>query len=424
VLLALQAEGAPWTLVSAGAATIATADEDRPNEPAPEDVAYVIYTSGSTGVPKGAVIEHAGLLNHLEAKVALLGLGAGDRIAQTAAAAFDISLWQCLAALLVGGHVEILGDDVVRDPGALRAAIAASGITVLEQVPALLQLLLETDEAMAGTDEALRCLRWLIVTGEALPPELCRRWLAPSTFRWERLWPDRVCDDVTHHVVTTLPDDVLRIPIGRPIPGMTVHVLDERRQPVGAGEIGELWVGGIGVGRGYLHAAAQTADAFVTPDPFDGRPGTRLYRTGDRGRRREDGAFEWLGRLDGQVKIHGMRIETEEIEVLLNAHPSVRGAVVVGHPSAAPTQLIAHVAGDPYTPGLGEIPSPPGRASSRGHGPVVVRPPGCASAHAERQDRSSRVGGVARLGDRSARGRRPPTSARDAVGTAARVPLA
>ncbi len=207
VLLALQAEGAPWTLVSAGAATIATADEDRSNEPAPEDVAYVIYTSGSTGVPKGAVIEHAGLLNHLEAKVALLGLGAGDRIAQTAAAAFDISLWQCLAALLVGGHVEILGDDVVRDPGALRAAIAASGITVLEQVPALLQLLLETDEAMAGTDEALRRLRWLIVTGEALPPELCRRWLRrhPDVPLVNAYGPTECADDVTHHVVTTPP---------------------------------------------------------------------------------------------------------------------------------------------------------------------------------------------------------------------------
>ena len=166
--------------------------------------------------------------------------------------------------------------------------------------------------------------------------------------------PTECADDVTHQVVAMPPGDVLRIPIGRPIPGMTVHVLDERRQPVGAGEIGELWVGGIGVGRGYLHAAVQTADAFVTPDPFDGRPGTRLYRTGDRGRRRDDGAFEWLGRLDGQVKIHGMRIETEEVEVLLNAHPSVRGAVVMGHPSEAPTHLIAHVAGDPHVTGLAE----------------------------------------------------------------------
>jgi amino acid adenylation domain-containing protein/non-ribosomal peptide synthase protein (TIGR01720 family) len=354
-LCALQAENAPWTLVSARAPTIAV-DDDRSSPPAPEDVAYVIYTSGSTGVPKGAVIEHVGLLNHLEAKVALLSLGAGDRVAQTAAAAFDISLWQCLAALLVGGQVEILGDDVVRDPGALRAAIAASGVTVLEQVPALLQLLLETDEVMAGTDEALCSLRWLVVTGEALPPELCRRWLRrhPSIPLVNAYGPTECADDVTHQVVAMPPGDVLRIPIGRPIPGMTVHVLDERRQPVGAGEIGELWVGGIGVGRGYLHAAVQTADAFVTPDPFDGRPGTRLYRTGDRGRRRDDGAFEWLGRLDGQVKIHGMRIETEEVEVLLNAPPSVRGAVVMGHPSEAPTHLIAHVAGDPHVTGLAE----------------------------------------------------------------------
>ncbi len=317
----------------------------------PCDLAYVIFTSGSTGMPKGALVEHAGLHNHLAAKRALLGIGVGDRVAQTAALGFDISLWQCLAPLVAGAEVEILGDEVVRDPVALHAAIATRGITILELVPVMLRALLDVDEAMDPSCAGLlTSLRWLLVTGEALPPDLCRRWLVryPAIPLVNAYGPTECADDVTHHVVRTPPAaGELRVPIGEPIPGMTVHVLDELLRPVADGEPGEICVGGVGVGRGYLHDPERTAAAFVIPDPFTESVGTRLYRTGDRGRRRSDGALEWLGRLDDQVKIRGTRVEPAEVEAVVGTHPAVRAVAVVAHDVDAGrephAQLVAHV---------------------------------------------------------------------------------
>ncbi len=312
------------------------------------DLAYVIYTSGSTGAPKGALIEHAGLRNHLDAKIALLGLGPDDRVAQTAAAGFDISLWQCLAPLLVGATVEILDDASVRDPVALQVAVRDRRLTILEVVPAVLQTLLDADEAAARARRDLASLRWLVVTGEALPPELCRRWLAryPAIPLVNAYGPTECADDVMHHVVRIPPAvDVLRMPIGNPIQGMRVYVLDERLQPVTAGTAGEICVGGIGVGRGYLHDPERTAAAFVMPDPFSGTEGARLYRTGDRGRRRADGTLEWLGRLDAQVKIRGMRVEPAEVEAVLGTHPGVAEVAVVARVGAhGQLLLVAFVA--------------------------------------------------------------------------------
>ncbi len=315
--------------------------------PAQGDVAYVVYTSGSTGVPKGAVIEHAGMLNHLDAKVALLGLGPKDCVGQTAAAGFDISLWQCLAALVVGGSVAIVGDEAVRDPAALRTAIAAQRATVVELVPALLEALLELDDRHAGAVEPLGSLRWVVATGEALAPELCRRWLRrhPDIPLVNAYGPTECADDVTHHVIASPPPvGAIRVPIGRPIPGIAIRVLDEQLRPVPDGACGELCVAGVGVGRGYLHDREQTARAFLTPDPCTREPGSRLYRTGDRGLANPDGTFEWLGRLDGQVKIRGMRIETDEVEAVLAAHPSIRQVAVLAEPPDASTHLIAFVA--------------------------------------------------------------------------------
>ncbi|MEB2286137.1 MAG: amino acid adenylation domain-containing protein [Myxococcales bacterium] len=309
--------------------------------PRPDDVAYVIFTSGSSGVPKGAVIEHAGLMNHLRAKIALLGLTAADRVAQTAPTSFDVSLWQALAPLVVGAEVVIVDDAAATDPAALPAAVGRHGITALELVPSVLGPLLDG----AGADEhaALGSLRWLVVTGEALPPALCRRWLAvhPAVPLVNAYGPTECADDVTHHVVRTPPPpDAVRVPIGVPIPGMDVQVLDERLAPVPAGVAGELCVSGVGVGRGYLGDPVRTAAAFVTST--GAAPG-RLYRTGDRGRRLADGTFEWLGRLDGQVKLGGVRIELDEVEAVLEAHPAVRRAAAAAVPAAAPTRLLAWV---------------------------------------------------------------------------------
>ena len=243
------------------------------------------------------------------------------------------------------------------DPGRLREAVARRGVTVLEVVPAVLQLLLEADEA-AG-DPALGGLRWLVVTGEALPPALCRAWLQryPEIPLVNAYGPTECADDVTHHVVRTPPAAAaVRVPIGRPIAHVQMHVLDDALQPVAPGAVGELCVSGVAVGRGYLHDAARTAAAFVAPDPRTGWPGTRLYRTGDRGRALSDGTFEWLGRCDQQVKIRGMRVEPEEVEAVLRQHPAVRQAAVVPRPvPSGGLKLVAYVAASTTGAGLVEV---------------------------------------------------------------------
>ncbi len=326
-----------------GEAADTTECETGPN--GPSALAYVIYTSGSSGTPKGAMIEHAGLLNHLQAKCALLGLNARDRVAQTAAAGFDISVWQCLAAILAGGTVEVIADAEARDPRQLRAAVARTGVTVLEVVPAVLRLMLEIEDE-AGERGMLGGLRWLVVTGEALAPELCRTWLEryPGIPLVNAYGPTECSDDVTHHVVRTPPAaTAVRVPIGKPIAGMTVHVLDEHLTPVSDGAVGELCVSGIGVGRGYWRDAARTAAAFVSAPQACGD--VRLYRTGDLGRRLPDGTLECLGRLDEQVKIRGMRVEPGDVEAVLRQHPVVRDAAVVARTDRdADSRLVAYLA--------------------------------------------------------------------------------
>ncbi len=308
--------------------------------PAPTTLAYVVYTSGSTGHPKGAQIEHAGFTNHLDAKIALLDLHATDRVAQTAAASFDVSLWQAVAPLLVGATTELLDGETVRDPAALHSALIDRNVTVVELVPALLDLLLTVDEARAP---GLGALRWAISTGEALSPELCRRWLAryPTIPIVNAYGPTECADDVTHHVVRTPPPrGATHVSIGRPIPNVTVHVVDETLRVVPAGETGEICVGGLAVGRGYLGNASETAAAFV-PDPFATEADARLYRTGDLGRWLPDGTLEWRGRRDAQTKIRGVRVDLDEIEAVLREHPSVRGAAAyVERGGSAPTATL------------------------------------------------------------------------------------
>ncbi|MEB2286138.1 MAG: hypothetical protein B6D46_07855 [Polyangiaceae bacterium UTPRO1] len=340
-----------------GRAAPATADAaatapSPPPSAGPEagDVAYLFYTSGSTGAPKGVLIEHAGLLNHLEAKIALLGLAPGDRVAQNAAAGFDISLWQCLAPLLVGAEVAILPDAVARDPGVLVRIVAEQQVTVLEVVPSVLRLVLDAEQEAAGdagSGDLLASLRFLLVTGEALPPGLCRRWFAlhPATPLVNAYGPTECADDVTHHVLRVAPPaNAPSVPIGRPIPGMEIHLLDAALQPVGDGDAGELCVSGVGVARGYMDDPERTAAAFVTCPLGPGGTAVRVYRTGDRGRRLSDGSFVWLGRLDAQVKIRGVRVEPAEVEAVLAAHPEVRQAAMVTRAGdEEEPRLVAHV---------------------------------------------------------------------------------
>ncbi|UFJ41460.1 amino acid adenylation domain-containing protein [Brevibacillus humidisoli] len=298
----------------------------------PEDVAYVIYTSGSTGRPKGAMVEHRGMVNHLYAKVDELGMSDADRVAQNSSHCVDISVWQLFAVMLTGGCVVILKDEDAFDPSRQLDAMERFRLTIVETVPSLLRAMLEEislREASAKPD--LTDLRWMIPNGEVLPPELCRKWLQhyPHAHLINAYGPTECSDDVMHHFISEPPaDDVTSIPIGRPIANMQMYVLDRHRQPVPVGVAGELYIGGIGVGRGYLKAPEKNAETFLT-NPFAAGANPRLYKTGDLVRRRPDGLYEFLGRIDHQVKIRGFRIELGEIESQLGKHPAIEHVAVV-----------------------------------------------------------------------------------------------
>lgn len=292
---------------------------------------YVLFTSGSTGHPKGAVVEHLGMLNHLWAKVVDLELTGADVIAQTAPLGFDISVWQMLCPLLIGGQVHVISDETGYDPVAFARAVDDQAITVVELVPTMVRLLLDD---LASQPGSLAGLRWMLATGEELPTEVARRWLAamPQARLLNAYGPTECSDDVTHHVITRADLELLRLPIGTPVINARLYVLREEDDgnwaACGVDEVGQLFVGGVCVGRGYLGNPERTSEAFFQ-DPFD--DGGRLYRTGDAVRLLPTGALQYLGRVDRQVKIAGVRMELGEIEAVLQRHPSVGAVAVIVH---------------------------------------------------------------------------------------------
>ena len=322
-------------------------DENVPCGGSPKNLAYVIFTSGSTGAPKGAMIEHRGMLNHLIHKIDDLEIAGTDAIAQTASLCFDISVWQLLAGLLVGARVDVFDDDAVRDPARLLDSLKTQGISIVEVVPSMLRAMLEAAAISDSSD--LSKLRWMIATGEALPPALVRDWfrLYPDIPMLNAYGPTECSDDVTHYAIRVPPAaDEVQIPIGRPIANTRLYIVDPAGSPVPVGIAGELQVGGEGVGRGYLNDPVRTAQAFV-PDPFRPGRGARLYKTGDLARYRPDGNIEFLGRIDHQVKIRGFRIELGELEAVLARHPAVQACVAVALPDAnGEKRLVAYVAAD------------------------------------------------------------------------------
>ncbi len=344
----LAEEHRPRVLVLEDLFSQAWPEENLPLRATPSHLAYVIYTSGSTGAPKGVMLTHAGMLNHVTSKVSDLELTTADVIAQTASACFDISVWQLLTALICGARVEIIPDEAAQDPQRLLPACEAAGVTILESVPSLMQGMLD------GPPVELTRLRWLLPTGEALAPELTRRWLTryPRIPLMNAYGPAECSDDVALCPITAPPTrDVAHIPIGHPIANTRLYILDSRLEPCPIGISGELCVGGIGLGRGYLDDAAGSAQAFV-PDPFSEISGARLYKTGDRARYQPDGNIEYLGRLDDQVKIRGYRIEPGEIEAQLAQHPQVREAAVMAREDVeGDRRLVAYVVGtEPLAP--------------------------------------------------------------------------
>ncbi|WP_416136204.1 amino acid adenylation domain-containing protein [Aquabacterium sp. A7-Y] len=335
----LGAEAPPRVVMPGGG----PADESHPVPRGRGDnLAYIIYTSGSTGVPKGAMVHRRGMLNTLLQKHVQLGLTRDDVVAQTASACFDISVWQFLSGLLCGATVEIVPDDVVQDPAALRARLVQRRVTVLECVPAMLRALLaEPDDP--GLPLALR---WLLPTGEALPPELARHWLQrfPQVPLLNVYGPAECADDVALHALHEVQEaSGAQLPIGRPVRHLRLHVVNRDLEPLPPGVPGELCIAGVGVGRGYLHDPVRTATAFV-PNPFAEVPGERLYRSGDLVRQRPDGVCEYLGRLDHQVKLRGFRIELGEIEARLRAVAGVEQAVaLVREDRPGDQRLVAYV---------------------------------------------------------------------------------
>ncbi|MFY0256434.1 amino acid adenylation domain-containing protein [Chitinophaga sp. 30R24] len=306
-----------------------------------DTLAYVIYTSGSTGNPKGAMVEHQGMLNHIFAKIGDLHMDASSIVAQNASQSFDISVWQFFAALITGGTVVVYTQELILDVPAFISAIGKDHITILEVVPSYLSVMLDEIENMEA-GETFVALAWLMVTGETVKQRLLARWF--QTFEVpvvNAYGPTEASDDITHHIMHSLPETLI-VPIGKVLPNFKIYVVDKTGHLCPVGVSGEIWVSGIGVGKGYLNDPVKTAAAFAT-DPFRSGPSARLYKTGDIGRYLPDGAIEFLGRKDQQVKIRGNRIELEEIEAHLTRLDSVKEAVVMVREDQREAYLVAFI---------------------------------------------------------------------------------
>src|SRR6266581_2760149 len=313
------------TLFIAAAYEEGHSDGDLGVDVAPDQLAYIYFTSGSTGEPKGAMCEHAGLLNHLLAKIGDLKIGEGTVVAETAPQCFDISLWQLMSALLVGGRTLIIEQEMILDAKRFIDTIVAARVNVVQVVPSYLEVLVSH---LGRHPSEFKDLEYVVATGEALKQELVERWFAvqPRIKLVNAYGLTETSDDTNHEIMDRAPQGE-RVPLGRPIHNVRIYVVDEELQPVPLGEPGEIVFSGVCVGRGYINDPERTQLAFLQ-DPL--RPGQRLYRSGDYGRCLPDGKLEFLGRRDSQVKIHGFRIEIGEIESALLRVVGVRnGAVVV-----------------------------------------------------------------------------------------------
>lgn len=307
-----------------------------PRAPAPEtrpvDLAYVIYTSGSTGRPKGVQVSHRALVNLLRSMRRNPGLSAQDVWLAVTPLSFDIAGLEILLPLTVGARCEIVGRHIATDGRALSACMAESGATVMQATPSTWHMLL--DAGWRG-QRSLKAL----CGGEAMPRELARRLLARCGSLWNLYGPTEttIWSTVERVRFSTGP-----IYIGQPVRRTHLYVLDSDMRPVLPGEDGELYIGGAGLARGYCNRPESTAERFVA-NPFGGRPGARLYKTGDLVRRHA-GGIEFLGRLDHQVKVRGHRVELGEIDEALSAHPAVRRAVTVAREDGTDgTRLVAYI---------------------------------------------------------------------------------
>ncbi|MBD2362774.1 amino acid adenylation domain-containing protein [Anabaena minutissima FACHB-250] len=318
----------------------------------PDNLAYVIYTSGSTGKPKGAMNTHKGICNRLLWMQETYQINSTDSVLQKTPFSFDVSVWEFFWTLLTGARLVIAQPGGHRDSSYLINLIIQEQITTLHFVPSMLQIFL----ASRGVEKCTSIKR-VICSGEALPLDLQNRFFERLDCELHNLYgPTEAAIDVTfwqcqkHSSLKT-------VPIGRPIANTQIYILDEHLQPVDFGVIGEIYIGGVGVARGYLNRAELTEEKFI-PNPFkDSKIASKyLYKTGDLARYLPDGNIEYIGRTDYQIKIRGYRIEIGEIENVLSLHPQVREAVIIARTdNTAEKQLIAYITYNSEKPTLNSL---------------------------------------------------------------------
>jgi amino acid adenylation domain-containing protein len=309
------------------------------------NAAYVMYTSGSTGRPKGVVITHGGIRNRVLWSVDQHRLTGDDRVLQKTSIGFDASMWEFLAPLVSGGCVVLAPENAHRDPAVMVRAVAEHRVTVLQLVPSVLQMVVNEPELAACT-----ALRLVCSAGEPLPAALCEQLLGVVDVELYNTYGPTECsvDSTAWRYQRGGPDAT--VPIGASLPNADVFVVDADNQLAPVGVPGELCVSGAGLARGYAGRGDLTAERF-TPHPFAAERGGRWYRTGDLARWRADGTLEFVGRLDAQVKVRGVRVEPDEVEAVLRTHPSVAAAVVTSHrPVTGDLELVGYVVRADGTP--------------------------------------------------------------------------
>ena len=301
-------------------------------------LAYVIYTSGSTGKPKGVMLSHSGVCNYL--RWAMRAYAPAKGSVMSSSIAFDATVTSLLTPLLCGGTVRILAEGQEME-GLLEVLQDPHGCGLVKITPAHLDVLGKQLQAAGGKTR----VEVFVVGGEALPASTVRLWreVQPGVRIVNEYGPTETVVGCCVHDVPDMAGEDVTVPIGRPIANMRMYILDDFGQPVPPGVVGELYIGGAGVARGYLNRVVLTAERF-RDDPFDRQPGARMYRTGDLARWLPDGNIDYLGRNDSQVKVRGFRIETGEIEVALASHPAVeQAAVITREDRPGDVRLVAYV---------------------------------------------------------------------------------
>lgn len=316
-----------------------------------DNLAYIIYTSGSTGMPKGAINTHLGLCNHKLWMQDAYKLTPNDRVLQKTPFSFDVSVWEFFWPLITGARLVVAKPEGHKDPRYLIKTIMEQGITTIHFVPSMLYAFLEQPEARNCTG-----LKRVFCSGEALNIDLLNKFRGIFDIPIHNVYGPAECSDVSTAWTYEGQHEVAVVPIGRPISNVRVYILDKFLNPVPLGVTGELYVGGISVGKGYINNPTLTAERFML-DPFSSAKEAKMYKTGDLARFLSDGNIEYRGRIDFQVKIRGVRIELGEIEKSLAENPAVKGnAVIAWEKDNGNQYLVAYIVPqDGIAPDINEV---------------------------------------------------------------------